>query len=789
VAPGEIDLTLGGAAELTGKHVVLSNPDGAQTEYFAAMPSIPDQTTISEKTQPLLSMQTWTSVEETFTVRGGAVALQNPNPSAVDVILQTQSIFSPLDSQTTVTIPAGALNVYSALFGGRTGLRAFASVPIRVLGMGFSFPLPGSPAYFVAPPSPTLPPVQQLTASPAAVAIQWQAGTAIPGPVNISLSATVNHAAFSFRAMPPAGPFSVTPTQATAPATLTVSVNPAGLSAGTYSGKIVLTPEGPNAVVTSIPLSLTVSGNPLVVVNPQKFTFIGPDDYSQVLNVASNGNPMAFTAAAADGSGPHWLTVSPSGGTTPAQLRVNVDSRNLSEGTYSGQVTIAGPNNSVTVPVDVNVSAANIFSFSPTAVTFSAQTGSSFPLSQTVAVYGPSSGVAFFASTSSGGPWLTAVRTSSGFGAVVTVNPAGLKSGTYAGKVSLTSPVSMLPIAFPVTLALWDKEPLLMVTPPSVTFTTTLPADPSMLGPQLVYVDSGGVPVNFTVRGRPGSFVTPASIPAAGEYVSTLGAYEYDITIIAGSQTVVVPVTKIVTTSALTPPSIGSVVNAASQIAGSVAPGEILTIYGFGAGPSNAAGFTLDASGKLATSLNGAQVLFDGRPAPMIYGSASQAEVMAPYEVADEAITTIALQYGGVTSAGWAIPVTATAPAIFTLAASGLGQAAALNQDNSVNGASSPAARGSVIQIYATGEGQTSPPGVTGSLNGTDPKTPVGEVKVTIGGQDAVVRYAGSAPNSVSGLLQVNVVVPQTVTPGAAVPINLSVGGVPSQSGVSIAVQ
>jgi uncharacterized protein (TIGR03437 family) len=181
--------------------------------------------------------------------------------------------------------------------------------------------------------------------------------------------------------------------------------------------------------------------------------------------------------------------------------------------------------------------------------------------------------------------------------------------------------------------------------------------------------------------------------------------------------------------------------------------------------------------------------LFDGRPAPMIYGSASQAEVMAPYEVADEAITTIALQYGGVTSAGWAIPVTATAPAIFTLAASGLGQAAALNQDNSVNGASSPAARGSVIQIYATGEGQTSPPGVTGSLNGTDPKTPVGEVKVTIGGQDAVVRYAGSAPNSVSGLLQVNVVVPQTVTPGAAVPINLSVGGVPSQSGVSIAVQ
>ena len=176
-------------------------------------------------------------------------------------------------------------------------------------------------------------------------------------------------------------------------------------------------------------------------------------------------------------------------------------------------------------------------------------------------------------------------------------------------------------------------------------------------------------------------------------------------------------------------------------------------------------------------------------PSPMIYGSASQANVIVPYEVAGQPATTIALQFGGVTSAAWTIPVAASAPGIFTLDSSGQGQAAVRNQDNSVNGATNPAARGSIIQIYATGEGQTSPQGVTGSVIGSDLKTPVLAVKVTIGGQDAFVQYAGSAGNSVAGLLQVNAVVPQAVTAGSAVPVTISVGGVPSQGGVTIAVQ
>ena len=41
VSPNEIELTLGGQTELTGKHVSLSNPGGGTVEYFAALPSAP----------------------------------------------------------------------------------------------------------------------------------------------------------------------------------------------------------------------------------------------------------------------------------------------------------------------------------------------------------------------------------------------------------------------------------------------------------------------------------------------------------------------------------------------------------------------------------------------------------------------------------------------------------------------------------------------------------------------------------------------------------------------------
>jgi uncharacterized protein (TIGR03437 family) len=147
------------------------------------------------------------------------------------------------------------------------------------------------------------------------------------------------------------------------------------------------------------------------------------------------------------------------------------------------------------------------------------------------------------------------------------------------------------------------------------------------------------------------------------------------------------------------------------------------------------------------------------------------------------------VKYLGQESGAWDVPVASTAPGIFTIGSTGVGPGAVLNQDSSVNGTSNPAARGSVIQIFATGEGQTSPAGQTGAVTGSGGGAPVSHVTVTIGGIDAVVQFAGAAPQAVAGLFQVNAVVPQGVPSGSAVPLILSVGGAPSQAGVTIAVQ
>jgi uncharacterized protein (TIGR03437 family) len=65
----------------------------------------------------------------------------------------------------------------------------------------------------------------------------------------------------------------------------------------------------------------------------------------------------------------------------------------------------------------------------------------------------------------------------------------------------------------------------------------------------------------------------------------------------------------------------------------------------------------------------------------------------------------------GQTSNAYQLTSAATAPGLFTQNASGSGPGAILNQDNSVNGPGNPAAKGSIVQVYLTGEGQTNPAG------------------------------------------------------------------------------
>jgi uncharacterized protein (TIGR03437 family) len=190
--------------------------------------------------------------------------------------------------------------------------------------------------------------------------------------------------------------------------------------------------------------------------------------------------------------------------------------------------------------------------------------------------------------------------------------------------------------------------------------------------------------------------------------------------------------------------------------------------------------------------LGNTEVTFDGIAAPLIYAASGQLNAIVPYSIAGRATTAVVVTRSGLASTSLTLNVADTSPAIFSLSQGGSGQGAILNQNESVNGASNPAAPGSVISIYATGAGMLQPSGVTGSVTtSTAPfPMPMGTVSVTIGGLTAQIEYAGEAPGLVSGVLQVNAVIPAGIAPGSQPSVILTVGSASSaQQTITVAVQ
>ena len=241
--------------------------------------------------------------------------------------------------------------------------------------------------------------------------------------------------------------------------------------------------------------------------------------------------------------------------------------------------------------------------------------------------------------------------------------------------------------------------------------------------------------------------------------------------------------------------TIKGVTNAASYATGAVSPGELVTIFGTAIGPATAVSATTDpATGKLATTIGGVQVLFNGTAAPMIYASSTQVSAVVPYEMAPVVSPSVWIKYLGQTSNVLQLTSTTTVPGLFTQNASGSGPGAVLNQDNSLNGPGNRAAKGSIVQVFMTGEGQTSPPSVTGAITAATlpppqvTPAPLLAVGVTINGLPALYVYAGEAPGLVAGMMQLNVQIPANAASGD-LPIVVSIGGKASQNGVTVSVQ
>lgn len=425
-----------------------------------------------------------------------------------------------------------------------------------------------------------------------------------------------------------------------------VVLTPAALQlpAGTYYGSVNILPEGGTEL--SIPLTYTVSSP--FAVTPSTFSVETQGTVQQ--NIAISGptnNP--FTPSVQTVNLGNWLSVSPQGSLTmPTNLTVTVNAAGLSNGIYTGEVDLNFSYSTTKVPVTLTVAPSGEISVSSasgaSSLTFTAASHGAVSAAQQLQVSRASGSPSFVFSYSTSAPWLYVNNQQTGKGVTplnvaVTVDPSMLAAGSYQGSITFT-PDGGNAVIIPVTLTV--SSGFLSTAPASLAFSYTVGGN----GPQAqpVQISGNGSALAFTASAQSQGgwlVVSPTSGTTTASAAATITVSVTNLPSLAANQTytgtinlggagsAVIPV---VLTVVLSPPAILKVTNAASYAAGSVAAGEIITIFGTGMGPSPLVAVSSDSitGGRLPTTLAGVQVMIGGYAAPLLYVSASQISAIVP---------------------------------------------------------------------------------------------------------------------------------------------------------------
>ena len=209
------------------------------------------------------------------------------------------------------------------------------------------------------------------------------------------------------------------------------------------------------------------------------------------------------------------------------------------------------------------------------------------------------------------------------------------------------------------------------------------------------------------------------------------------------------------------PTVVNGVLNAASHLAGAIAPGELVIVTGSGLGPTQVVTATPDSNGLYSAQLAGTTVLVNGTPVPLISTSATQVTAAVPGSI--NGIAQVTVIYQGQVSAAFPVPVAPAAPGIFTVDSTGQGHAATVNQDGLINTA---AHWGDVMTLFVTGVGQSTS-------------------AVTIHGYNLSVIPLSVDKGPVLGVMQIKVPIPTGQDCDTQVVVQ--VGDAKSQPGVTIA--
>jgi uncharacterized protein (TIGR03437 family) len=196
----------------------------------------------------------------------------------------------------------------------------------------------------------------------------------------------------------------------------------------------------------------------------------------------------------------------------------------------------------------------------------------------------------------------------------------------------------------------------------------------------------------------------------------------------------------------------------------SVAPGQLLSLFGEDIGPTPAVQ-AQPQGGFIPVSLGnaGISVTFNDVPAPILYASSGQVNVQVPYEVADLASVTMKIQYGTTSTAVFSVVPSQPSAFVQAVSYAACGYEIrvsllpfALNADGSVSGCGNQAPRGSFVYVFLNGLGLAGGHPITGAIGTTSQAPPVSATASFSAGPVPVTAEAGA----INGVWQAQIAIP-----------------------------
>jgi uncharacterized protein (TIGR03437 family) len=162
--------------------------------------------------------------------------------------------------------------------------------------------------------------------------------------------------------------------------------------------------------------------------------------------------------------------------------------------------------------------------------------------------------------------------------------------------------------------------------------------------------------------------------------------------------------------------------------------------------------------------LGGVQVFVNGIAAPVYSVTQNQISALIPYEISGDYFATFQVELNGSKSDMVTVYLDNSAPGIYTVAESGIGEGSILHSNYSEVSDSSPAAPNETVQMFLTGLGPVTPQVADGAAAPSSPLSISDETAQTfiyVGDEfaPATVAFAGLAPGF-AGLYQVNFTIP-----------------------------